>query len=128
MMIGTPESRMTFCFPPSAFVTLAGRSIGFSTPSTMTVIAERPACHHSGPLNDAEMIPSYSILLGSEITSDGCRPMPRREGVRSDSGRSRESEKKRWQGAVDAGVMLKRFEERVAPSGHPWWLGGPGCR
>ena len=105
-MIGTSESRITFCFLLSAFFTLAGRSIGFSTPSIMSVTVERPVFHNSGPLKDAEMMSSYSTLL-----------MPRREGVRSESGRSRESEKKRRPGAVEAGVILKRLEERIAPSG-----------
>ena len=40
--------------------------------------------------------------------------MPRREGVRSESGRSKEGKKKQWPCAVDVGVMLKRFE-RTAP-------------
>ncbi len=53
--------------------------------------------------------------------------MPRTEGTRSDPGRSRAREKKRAAGAVSRGVMLKRLEDKDAPSGTSlvaegiWW-------
>lgn len=59
----------------------------------------------------------YVILLGSETTSDGCRPIPKRAGVWLDPGRESESEKKRAAGAEEAGVMPKRLEAKAAPSG-----------
>ena len=53
--------------------------------------------------------------------------MPNTDGTRSEPGRSRAREKKRAPGAVPRGVMLKRLEDKVAPSGTSlvaegiWW-------
>lgn len=43
--------------------------------------------------------------------------MPRREGTRSEPGRSRERERKWAAGAVETGVREKRLEAQAAPSG-----------
>ena len=50
--------------------------------------------------------------------------MERREGTVSEPGRARDSETNRAGGAADAGVMPKRFEGSVAPSGELDVTGG----
>jgi hypothetical protein len=53
--------------------------------------------------------------------------MPRRDGSRSEPGRSRTKEKKCAEGAWETGVMPKRFDEKEAPSGLLFVTGGMIC-
>jgi len=50
--------------------------------------------------------------------------MPRYEGIRSEPGRERESERKREEGALEIGVIEKRLEAQAAPSGELLVTGG----
>ena len=122
MMMGTPESRIAVgVLSPLAD---CGSVTGFFTPSTYTLIARTVACHHCGPLTLDAITFAYSILLGSWTRSGGCLPIPSTDGTRSEPGRSRARPKKRDPGAVETGVMLKRLEEREAPSGASLSVGG----
>ena len=56
-------------------------------------------------------------MLGSGTTAEGCRPIPRSDGNRSEPGRWRTREKKCAEGAWFKGVIPKRLEENEAPSG-----------
>jgi len=49
--------------------------------------------------------------------SCGCLPIPRREGIRFDPGRERDKERNREAGALEVGVIEKRFDAHAAPSG-----------
>lgn len=54
---------------------------------------------------------------GSGTSDDGWRPIPKRLGISSIPGRSSVKLKNRAEGASAAGVMPKRFDAKVAPSG-----------
>ncbi|KAG2096704.1 uncharacterized protein F5147DRAFT_656516 [Suillus discolor] len=57
------------------------------------------------------------IFEGSGTTDEGCIPIPRSDGIASETGRAKVREKNGCEGAVEAGVMENRFEENDAPSG-----------
>jgi hypothetical protein len=67
------------------------------------------------------------IFEGSGTTDEGCRPMPRRDGILSEPGRPRVREKNGCEGDEEAGVMEKRFEENDAPSGLLFVSDGIAC-
>ena len=100
----------------AAGTTEVGRETGFGWPLAYTVMALTLVCQKSVPKPDGETV-AYSILVGSETRDSGWRPMPSTDGTRSDPGRSRAREKKRAPGAVLSGDMLKRLDDKEAPSG-----------
>jgi hypothetical protein len=67
------------------------------------------------------------IFEGSGTTDEGCIPIPRSDGIASEPGRAKVREKNGCDGAVEAGVMEKRFEENGAPSGLLFSAGGIDC-
>jgi hypothetical protein len=112
-MNGTPESMI------AVGNTLPDREcsswIGFAVPLMYKVIARTSASQKRMPWRSCTRV-EYLIWLGSGTSCAGCRPMPSIDGTAFDPGRSRESEKKRDEGANPAGVIPKRLEDNGAPS------------
>jgi hypothetical protein len=97
--------------------------IGSAVPFRYTVIARTSTSQKRTPWSSDTRV-EYCILLGSEMSSEGCRPMPSSDGTALDPGRERESERNRDAGAESTGVMLKRLEVNGAPSGPFPSMGG----
>ena len=89
---------------------------GFASPPTYTVTAFTLAFQKKSPVLSL-WISAYFTWVGSFLMiAEGCRPIPRTEGMVLEPGRSRAREKNRAEGADPEGVMLKRLEENAAPS------------
>ena len=110
---GTPESNTAVGkTPPVADLPI---EMGCVVPFTYTVIAWTSTFQNSIPVLSATSV-EYRILLGSVISSDGCLPMPKRDGTWSEPGLDKESERKGETGAKSDGVMEKRLDAQAAPS------------
>ena len=113
-MTGTPESSTALGKVAPVFEKPSG--IAELTPFQCTESPRTLTFQNSVPILSLTSV-EYLILLGSGIRPDGCRPIPRTEGMRSEPGRPKAKERKRAPGACETGVIPNRFDAQAAPSG-----------